>query len=206
MEDLYLHSDSVAELTVEFIQTFKAKFTTLLSKVLEFEARALCYLRRGSLARFSKGMLKQDSWEALVQEMKSRESELEKFTALIEAAENKLERQRRERELEHTLQEYQIWQITSNRDEKVKSLLRKLNDHTCPYQERKNRNNKRVPKTCEWFTQHERFQNWDQSPKSCLLWVSADPGCGKSVLAKYLVDEVLPTAQEANSLLFLFQR
>ncbi len=26
-----------------------------------------------------------------------------------------------------------------------------------------------------------------------LLWVSADPGCGKSVLARYIVDEDLPT-------------
>ncbi|KAJ6084525.1 hypothetical protein N7486_011325 [Penicillium sp. IBT 16267x] len=205
MEDLYLHSDSVTELTVEFIQTFKAKFTTLLSKVLEFQARALCYLQRGSLARFSRGMLKQDPWEALVQEMKSLESELEKFTVLIEAAENKLERQRREHELEKALQEYQIWQITSNRDEKVNNLLRKLNDHRCPYQDRKNLNNKRVPKTCEWFTQHERFKIWDQSPETCLLWVSADPGCGKSVLAKYPVDEVLPRPRKRTVCFFFFK-
>lgn len=35
------------------------------------------------------------------------------------------------------------------------------------------------------------FQDWSEDPSASLLWVTADPGCGKSVLSKYLVDEVL---------------
>ena len=37
--------------------------------------------------------------------------------------------------------------------------------------------------------QHECFRNWKQSDSSTLLWISADPGCGKSVLSKSLVDK-----------------
>ena len=44
--------------------------------------------------------------------------------------------------------------------------------------------------TCEWFLQHERYHGWRQEQKSSLLWVSAGPGCGKSVLASFLVDEL----------------
>ncbi|KAI0423611.1 hypothetical protein F5Y09DRAFT_348659 [Xylaria sp. FL1042] len=57
--------------------------------------------------------------------------------------------------------------------------------YTSPYEDRKNRNPKRADGTCECFTAHRLFQNWRREPSS-LLWVSADPGCGKSVLAKYL--------------------
>src|SRR4051812_21753198 len=35
-----------------------------------------------------------------------------------------------------------------------------------------------------------------------MLWVSADPGCGKSVLAKYLVDSVLPTESRTTCYFF----
>jgi ankyrin repeat domain-containing protein 50 len=38
-----------------------------------------------------------------------------------------------------------------------------------------------------------------------LLWVSADPGCGKSVLAKYLVDEILPSTNTRIACYFFFK-
>lgn len=65
-------------------------------------------------------------------------------------------------------------------------------------------NDDRVPGTCQWFTHHEKFKHWNESTESCLLWVSADPGCGKSVLAKYLVDEVIPS-QEKTICYFFFK-
>jgi ankyrin repeat protein len=48
-----------------------------------------------------------------------------------------------------------------------------------------------VEGTCMWFLQHANFLEWVKQDSGPLL-VSADPGCGKSVLAKYLVDHVLP--------------
>jgi ankyrin repeat domain-containing protein 50 len=50
-----------------------------------------------------------------------------------------------------------------------------------------------------WFLQHKKYQHWRQEQKSSLLWVSADPGCGKSVLAKFLVDEL--KGRESQSIL-----
>ncbi|KAH7397431.1 hypothetical protein BKA66DRAFT_454343 [Pyrenochaeta sp. MPI-SDFR-AT-0127] len=64
--------------------------------------------------------------------------------------------------------------------------------YTCPYEDRKNINDERIPGTCEWFTNHDLFRQWNEDDQSALLWVSADPGSGKSVLAKYLIDHVLP--------------
>jgi NACHT domain len=62
--------------------------------------------------------------------------------------------------------------------------------YTSDYESHKERNPERVPGTCEWFLKNENYKNWRQERISSLLWVSANPGCGKSVLASFLVDEL----------------
>jgi ankyrin repeat domain-containing protein 50 len=52
---------------------------------------------------------------------------------------------------------------------------------------------------------HELFQNWQESRSSRMLWVSADPGCGKSVLVKYLVDSVLGSTESRTTCYFFFK-
>src|SRR5882757_5848186 len=52
------------------------------------------------------------------------------------------------------------------------------------YEWYKDRVEDRVQDTCIWFLEHDNFQKWLKQESGPLL-VSADPGCGKSVLAKY---------------------
>ncbi|KAJ5173233.1 hypothetical protein N7492_005826 [Penicillium capsulatum] len=61
------------------------------------------------------------------------------------------------------------------------------------YEWYKDRVDKRVEGTCEWFIRHDNFQRWLKKDSGVLL-VSADPGCGKTVLAKYLIDKYLSDA------------
>ena len=77
--------------------------------------------------------------------------------------------------------------------------------YTCPYIDRKDINIKRVEGTCNWFTNHPRFKYWIESESSRLLWVSADPGSGKSVLLKYLVDEVVKPSTNKIVCYFFFK-
>jgi len=51
---------------------------------------------------------------------------------------------------------------------------------------------RRNPGTCEWFLQDGRYQEWLRSRDTGVLMVSAPPGCGKSVLSAFLVEEELP--------------
>ncbi|KAI9163640.1 Serine/threonine-protein phosphatase 6 regulatory ankyrin repeat subunit A [Paramyrothecium foliicola] len=74
-----------------------------------------------------------------------------------------------------------------------------------PYEDRKDRNPKRVPGTCEWFLRHPLYQEWSLKDGSGILWVSADPGCGKSVLAKHLVDDVLLSSTDRTTCYFFFK-
>jgi hypothetical protein len=89
-----------------------------------------------------------------------------------------------------------------NRSAKIETLKRL---HKSPYRDRKDRNPERIPGTCEWFVAHELFRDWDESKSSTMLWVSADPGCGKSVLVRYLVDSILATAESRTTCYFFFK-
>ncbi|CAH0046062.1 unnamed protein product [Clonostachys solani] len=64
-------------------------------------------------------------------------------------------------------------------------------DRDITYEWYKNRVEERVEGTCLWFLEHEHFQGWMNRNSGPLL-VTADPGCGKSVLARYLIDHGLP--------------
>jgi ankyrin repeat domain-containing protein 50 len=133
-------------------------------------------------------MFKQDGWDSLVKDMKESESSIRRFKEDIDG------------EMLHTgfdgLQ-------ASARIEKVNKCLQML--YTCPYKDRKERNDERVPGTCEWFTTHPRFEEWNENEMPSLLWVSADPRCGKSVLAKYLIDHVLPSNSKRTTCYFFFK-
>lgn len=73
------------------------------------------------------------------------------------------------------------------------------------YEKHKARNPDRVDGTCQWFLQHQKFHNWQESKTSSLLWVSADPGCGKSVLAKSLLDQELLSTTSRTTCYFFFK-
>ena len=72
------------------------------------------------------------------------------------------------------------------------------------YRGDKDRIKPRVPGTCNWFLEHPKFLAWDRGVAPGLLWVSADPGCGKTVLSKALVDEGLLVSRNKERLLCYF--
>ncbi|PSN59255.1 purine and uridine phosphorylase [Corynespora cassiicola Philippines] len=65
------------------------------------------------------------------------------------------------------------------------------NTEDITYEWYKDRVEDRVEDTCMWFLNHPHFQEWSKQDSGPLL-VSADPGGGKSVLAKHLIDHALP--------------
>lgn len=65
-----------------------------------------------------------------------------------------------------------------------------------------------VPQTCKWILKHKQFQWWASSRSSALLWISANPGCGKSVMAKFLIthlQSVIRSKQSTNISYFFFK-
>ncbi|CAI6084054.1 unnamed protein product [Clonostachys chloroleuca] len=83
-----------------------------------------------------------------------------------------------------------------------RSVLHFLYPFGSEFEVQKDRNPERIAGTCEWFINHERFQHWQGTECSSLLWVSADPGRGKSVLAKYLVDSIISKSNSTTCFFF----
>ncbi|RYC78851.1 hypothetical protein BFJ63_vAg18276 [Fusarium oxysporum f. sp. narcissi] len=80
----------------------------------------------------------------------------------------------------------------SEEEQKCHQLFRlTTSSKDATYEWYKGRVEERVEGTCLWFLKHEHFQRWLKQDSGPLL-VTADPGCGKSVLAKYLIDHSLP--------------
>lgn len=76
---------------------------------------------------------------------------------------------------------------------------------TSLYESFKNTIPERYPGTCKWVIDHPQYRQWCESYRDDLLWISADPGCGKSVLAKSLVDHELKSADSHTVCYFFFK-
>ncbi|KAK4947533.1 hypothetical protein LTR10_013478 [Elasticomyces elasticus] len=76
---------------------------------------------------------------------------------------------------------------------------------TCSYEEYKNINPPRMPNTCKWVLDHPKYREWYESSRDDLLWITADPGCGKSVLAKSLIENELQSTDTHMVCYFFFK-
>ncbi|KAJ5502883.1 hypothetical protein N7463_005757 [Penicillium fimorum] len=212
IEKLYMSRKDVvlasADDAVRFAIEFDASMLDLYSGVLEFQARALCHLSRHPISRKFKETFGLSSWREKLAAIKDSETLCRNFTSVIDSAklhsglekhgQGLLEVRENTHDILDTLKRHQT-QTVSARNEFLKAL------YTSRYEDHKDRNQESVEGTCQWFTNHHLFQGWRDNPSSCFLWVSADPGCGKSVLAKSLVDHEIRGSEKRITSYYFFK-
>ncbi|GKZ38373.1 hypothetical protein AbraIFM66950_010530 [Aspergillus brasiliensis] len=221
MERRYLsrkHSLAISpDQAVQFVDGLEAAFLKLYTGVLEFQARAICHLTKHSVTRAFKDIFEVDSWEKMVDAIKESESTCRNFIRVIDSeklhtglAEHKSQLhniQKDTKQIYTALLEQNMEQNMKRKElqqrEKWNRFLAAL--FTSRYEDHKDRNQDRIEGTCEWSTTHPLFTGWKESEASNLLWISADPGCGKSVLVKYLIDHVVPTTNDRTTCYFFFK-
>lgn len=168
----------------------------LYSHVVEYQARAICHLSSAQLSRAWQDVALENDWDSLVSEVNKlskicsdcipplREQELR------QQKDDQLQEMKESRnilnEIRRILKEDGKQSQRLYEDQTERSLLRDL---ASDYESYKSFNTQRVAGTCEWFFDDDRFGRWRDSSTSSLLWVSAGPGCGKSVLSRALIDE-----------------
>ena len=76
---------------------------------------------------------------------------------------------------------------------------------TSTYEEFKDINPDRVEGTCRWVLSNRQYIAWRENDRGDLLWISADPGCGKSVLTRSLVDRELRNTDKHTVCYFFFK-
>ncbi|KAJ5547283.1 hypothetical protein N7494_004868 [Penicillium frequentans] len=72
------------------------------------------------------------------------------------------------------------------------------------YEEQKNINPRKAEGTCRWASQSAEYIRWSESSYNDLLWVSADPGCGKSVLSRSIIDDYLEMSRLEVTICYFF--
>ncbi|KAL7824032.1 hypothetical protein V8C26DRAFT_384656 [Trichoderma gracile] len=191
---------------------FIEPLSKLYSYIVEYQARVICHLSKGHLTRAWSDVTSPGEWEAKIQEIDRLNQEcrnvLQLFNAdQIESKWNKLlsmiqESRHLNDQIHNALLESRLETQKAYKDEKATELLHLL---ASDYQGNKDFNPPKVEGTCEWFFADERFRNWRDSEDSRLLWVSAGPGCGKSVLSRALIDERrLSTNVTTSTLCYFF--
>ncbi|OQE42284.1 hypothetical protein PENCOP_c004G05716 [Penicillium coprophilum] len=213
IEKLYMSRKDVvlagANNASKFATEFEASMLHLYSGVLEFQARALCHLARHPIRQRFKETFEVSSWKDKVSDIKDTETLCRNFTSIIDSAklhsglekneQGLLEVQEITNDILNNLRRHQNPQAAFARNEFLKAL------YTSPYEDHKDRNQESVRGTCQWFIDHTQFQEWIKNPSACFLWVSADPGCGKSVLAKRLIDHEIRGSEKRTVCYFFFK-
>ncbi|CAG8943942.1 unnamed protein product [Penicillium salamii] len=74
----------------------------------------------------------------------------------------------------------------------------------CSYTEQKDINPTKAEGTCQWALQSSEYLRWIHSNHDDLLWISADPGCGKSVLARSIIDGYMHAPSPAVTICYFF--
>ncbi|GAP83024.2 putative ankyrin repeat protein [Rosellinia necatrix] len=187
----------------------------LYQKILEFQIQSVLRFYQSCFTRYVRDVLSTRDWkqmkldiEGLDREFNKNLSQInefistEKLKSLSNTSKEALDTMRQfmsvfeeqlrveKRQLE--IQEDEVRQKLSDKQKACLQLFRLTSsDKDTTYEWYKSRVEDRVEGTCEWFLKHDNFQTWLEQDSGPLL-VSADPGCGKSVLAKYLIDHGLP--------------
>ena len=168
----------------------------LYSYIFEYQARLICHLSKRSLRRGLRGTLKLDDWEGILKIIEDSNNICSRYLTLFDQRNAQKYYESDTNQMLHSvsIQEKIFQSLASHRedqqqgrqDDQEATILEIL---ASDYISDKDTISRKVPGTCEWFYKDNRFLDWCDSNTSRLLWVSAGPGCGKSVLSRSLIDE-----------------
>ena len=213
--------------TRTLVADLEAKMVQLYGKILEYQIRLMRQSSHHWALRYGPDVFQSDNWKTMLCQIKDLDSTCSRLAE--ELGQEELEAGMKENKVKvdkllhswdlelHELQEqgtntYLAMDAHARDDrswrerEEFRNLLQALRAKN-PYQDQLKRTATRGPGTCNWFLKHRSFQTWREDASFRLLWVSAKPGCGKSVLSKCLVEEKLATLdpQHATICYFFFK-
>ncbi|KAJ4404430.1 hypothetical protein N0V85_004879 [Neurospora sp. IMI 360204] len=200
-------------------ESVQGEFITLYQHLFEFQVRTVLRYDQRGFARFVQD-LSSNVWAQLITAIKDQErllhQDLQQYHNAYQSLTFDVLKQNSNKSLEsnakflEALQEVQDFVRKGAEDklkEKEKKCLRLFrltdNQRDVSYEWYKSRVEKRVEGTCVWAVEHENFRDWLEL-KSGPLLITADPGCGKSVLSKYLIDLYLPQRCPTATVCYFF--
>lgn len=198
---------------------FEKAVVSLYAGIIEFQARAACQAVNNAVLRTIEDIVKHNDWGSLQKTIQVEESKCVEYMQIIDQHTYYSAIQRTSKQLNAIkqssilLQDIVIETLTGVKTHRQEAKQRHENEaevkclqalYTTNYESQK-RLPDPVSGTCQWLTGHSYYQRWKVKPTSDVLWISADPGCGKSVLAKYLIETELRTRNERTTCYFFFK-
>lgn len=201
---------------------FEQHLVRLYSQIIDFQARVTRQYSRAKGSRYIRDIFKAEDWSRHLDSMRNTYTVCKSVIEMLARDAYQREMRSLSENLQevhvdasnqlatglNTLQEVQPMRAHdahAQQDQDERDCIRAL--FKTDYSSHLLLNPPRVPCTCRWLTEHPHYQSWTQSPSTDLLWVSADPGFGKSMLARCLIKEGLdhtPLA-DCNRAFFFFQ-
>ncbi|KAI0436217.1 hypothetical protein F4803DRAFT_243029 [Xylaria telfairii] len=224
-ETMLLHFDAINHVQIywkAYQDTFSEEFrldngmTTdlveLYSHIFEYQARTICHLSRAQLSRGWDKVTGGNDWEGKASQVKALSERCKDRIGIAQAKETQVKcdqhleqvyKSRAALEKIYDVLEEQRKERRSDLEDKQEREL--LADLAADHEAYKNFNPIKVENTCGWFLKDKSFRSWRDSEESSLLWVSAGPGCGKSVLSRSLIDEwQLSTSAATSTVCYFF--
>lgn len=186
-EETYLTSSNL-----QVYNNLRDSLVELYSYIIEYQARAICHIAHPSISRALQGVIGSDSWTEIMRPIQNIKQTCLGYIAQGQKEEIYINRKNQLQAIQEqvTLQEEILQDSKNNKqDDAERKFLDDFAQASGDYRRYKDINPERVSGTCEWFLADDRFSQWRVSQNGELLWVSAGPGCGKSVLSRCLIDE-----------------
>jgi hypothetical protein len=194
-------------------------------RTFEFEARALCQCHHNVAFQTFKNMFGGSSWKDVVQKISDADTTCTKLLPTLDAeSQSNHSKQLSDILSAQTTQIEKSFQESNKLTESILEEVRAARNEqkyrqdqedkrnflsvlrTTDFEFSKNKNPEKSPRTCEWLLQHPEYQKWLKQASTPCLWLTADPGCGKSVLSRYLVDDFTDiTSGNATICYFFFK-
>ncbi|KAF2107825.1 hypothetical protein BDV96DRAFT_505443, partial [Lophiotrema nucula] len=199
-EQAFLKSDMGENIYREL----KLQLIDIYALILEYQFRAINHLSKRAVTRGKSGIFGCHEWEARKQSITALDTEAKNLVPVTQRTEfmnnwrQQLDQIHKSNQILQGIQAILHDSFELQKKEAENDLLRALSGQ--PYSTSLFDIDDRVPDTFEWFYKDEnRFKEWRDSRKSGILWISAGPGCGKSVLTKSLIKDGLLTTKRSTT-------
>ena len=195
------------------------QITSLYQKILEFQIKNIVRLHKNTLKMMIADTFGQCDWNSMLEGIKALDKQIcqGSLQMAAEATQSHLAKLRLEA-IEHQEECLQIFKDQLTVQQGMLRNIEQLNQRELSREEKdclqsfclephyelfKEQVEEHVEGTCKWFLKQEHYQNWLHRSEGHLL-VTADPGCGKSVLAKCLIDRELREKCPGTKIAYFF--
>lgn len=191
---------------------FEDGVVLVFSKIIEYQARCIRRLSRRSVRRYAGDLAGSDDWQQSLEIVLDKDRHLQSMSDLVDKQfeDAALQAQFRSiavqvdvnREMVRILSQWRDQQYELHVNKSMEACLHALSSS---YRDHLEFNRKRVPNTCKWFLDSDKFAAWKATNGPSVLCLTADPGCGKSVLSRCLIDEdELPSSILGSTVCYFF--